>query len=68
MRIRKEGVTVIPAAGQDITDAIREAVVLSVESRCPVTLVHNDTPILIDAQPLIEEAWSSWTEQREALR
>jgi len=60
MSIRKTTIQVAAGPGQHITEAIREALILSIQERCIVALTHNDKTVELDAIPLIERAYEQW--------
>ena len=41
-----------PRPGTDITDMIKEAMVVSIACSCNVSFKHNDTPYLIDYEKM----------------
>jgi hypothetical protein len=63
MGLRKKQIVVDAGGGQAIGDAIREAIVLSVENGCPVLLIHNERNVNIDPSDLITAAYAEWNSQ-----
>ena len=63
--LHKNQIDVEAGAGEHITQTIQEAVILSVQERCPVALTHNGTTVTVDAEVLIQEAYTNWNRNRE---
>lgn len=63
--IKLESVSVTFSAGTNITKAIREAIVYSVQEGCEVRWFHNETPMVVDARPLVEEVYLRFMEGKD---
>jgi hypothetical protein len=64
MKHKIESITLEMLGGERIDEAIRDAGILSLEQDCEVHFVFNDTPVVVDARPIIHKAYKEWAEQR----
>lgn len=64
MTLHKEGLAVRAGCGETVYESIRQAAMLALEQRCPVTLEHNGTFVRIDPKPMLDAAAQSWDDQR----
>jgi hypothetical protein len=63
--LTKELIQVYPGSGAEISEVIREALILSLHQKCPIKFVFNDTPVTADANPLVDQIYLYWQSERE---
>jgi len=64
MTIEKELIHIRPFMGADISTTIREALILSLQEKCQVTFMFNDTPVTANANPLVDVIYAEWATKR----